>query len=103
MNNDPARHENPREFDPERFSEDDSRMDAYSITQNYEKRPHLTFGAGRRICPGSHVADRTLFIAMARLLWAFQFNYKLKADGRPIQIEKDAFTAGVVVGPAPYQ
>lgn len=78
-------------------------MDAYSITQNYDKRPHLTFGAGRRVCPGSHVADRTLFITMARLLWAFEFDYKLNGHGERIPIENDALSEGLVVGPAPYQ
>ncbi|OAL37611.1 hypothetical protein AYO20_03118 [Fonsecaea nubica] len=103
INNDPARYDNPRDFNPERFPEEDSGMDAYSITQNYEKRPHLTFGAGRRVCPGSHVADRTLFITMARLLWAFEFHHKLDAQGVPIPVERDALTEGLVVGPAPFQ
>jgi len=78
-------------------------MDAYSIIQNYEKRPHLTFGAGRRICPGSHVADRTLFIGMSRLIWAFKFDYKTDIHGLPIPIEKDAVTEGLVVAPLPFQ
>src|ERR1700733_6302398 len=30
-------------------------------------------GAGRRLCPGIHLAERNLFIAMAKLLWAFSF------------------------------
>ncbi|KAH0847599.1 putative Cytochrome P450 oxidoreductase [Fonsecaea pedrosoi] len=103
INNDPTRYDNPRDFNPERFPEEESGMDAYSITQNYEKRPHLTFGAGRRVCPGSHVADRTLFITMARLLWAFEFHHKLDAQGVPILVERDALTEGLVVGPAPFQ
>lgn len=78
-------------------------MEAYSITQNYSKRPHVTFGAGRRICPGSHVADRTLFITMARLIWAFDFEHKLDERNVPIPIERDALTEGLVVGPAPFK
>ncbi|KAI1638604.1 cytochrome P450, partial [Biscogniauxia mediterranea] len=33
--------------------------------------PVVAFGYGRRICPGRHIARNGLFIAVARLLWAF--------------------------------
>ncbi|KAK3948433.1 cytochrome P450 [Pseudoneurospora amorphoporcata] len=33
-----------------------------------------TFGAGRRICQGLHVADDFLFLSIARLMWAFNFD-----------------------------
>jgi hypothetical protein len=35
------------------------------------ERDHFAFGAGRRICPGYHVAERSLSIAIMRILWAF--------------------------------
>ncbi len=35
---------------------------------------HLAFGAGRRECPGRHVADASLFIAISRILWAFDIS-----------------------------
>ncbi|KAK7560375.1 hypothetical protein IWX92DRAFT_384787 [Phyllosticta citricarpa] len=35
------------------------------------QRDHFAFGAGRRICPGTNVAERSLAIAMMRILWAF--------------------------------
>ena len=31
------------------------------------------YGAGRRICPGIHLAERNLIIGVAKLLWAFEF------------------------------
>ena len=34
---------------------------------------HLTFGFGRRICPGRYVAEGTLAIDIATLLWAMRF------------------------------
>ncbi|KJZ71168.1 hypothetical protein HIM_09423 [Hirsutella minnesotensis 3608] len=33
--------------------------------------PKSAFGYGRRICPGQHLARNTLFLTVARLLWAF--------------------------------
>ena len=35
------------------------------------KRDHWSFGAGRRVCPGYNLAENSLFILTARLLWAF--------------------------------
>ena len=34
---------------------------------------HLAFGFGRRICPGRYVAENTLAIDFATLLWAMRF------------------------------
>lgn len=78
-------------------------MEGFSVTQNYEKRPHNTFGAGRRICPGSHVAERTLFVTMARLLWAFEFHPKRDAEGKVVPIDRNAMTPGLIVGPMPFE
>ncbi|KAF8172650.1 cytochrome P450, partial [Pholiota molesta] len=35
-------------------------------------RDHWIFGVGRRICPGMWVAEREVFLAIARMLWAFR-------------------------------
>jgi cytochrome P450 len=78
-------------------------MEGFSVTQNYKKRPHNTFGAGRRICPGSHVAERTLFVTMARLLWAFEFHPKLDQFGNAMPIHRDGMTDGMIVGPEPFE
>jgi cytochrome P450 len=74
----------------------------YGIDADSFKRPHFTFGAGRRVCPGFHVAQRGLFIATSRLLWAFKFERALDDSGRPIPIEQDAVTAGLIVRPVPF-
>jgi hypothetical protein len=31
---------------------------------------------GRRVCPGQHVADASLFIGISRLLWTFNIGLK---------------------------
>ncbi|OQU97105.1 hypothetical protein CLAIMM_03094 isoform 2 [Cladophialophora immunda] len=58
-------------FVPERFlSEKDPRS-----LPHYAYAPiHYGFGAGRRECPGKHVADASLFIVISRLLWAFNID-----------------------------
>ena len=36
------------------------------------ERDHWIFGAGRRICPGRFVAEREIWLAVSRMLWAFE-------------------------------
>ena len=98
INNDPSRAPNPRQFEPLRFK-DDRLGTAESATQgDSAKRDHFTFGAGRRMCPGTHVADRGLFLAMSRLLWAFSFS---QVPGHPIN--PDAMTQGFIAAPMPFK
>jgi cytochrome P450 len=43
---------------------------------------HMAFGFGRRICPGRYVAEGTLAIDIATLLWAMRFERPEGARGR---------------------
>lgn len=40
---------------------------------------------------------------MARLLWAFEFRPMTDKSGKPIPIDPDALTPGLVVGPAAFE
>ena len=44
--------------------------------QHPSKLGHSSFGWGRRICPGADLASNNLFIALARVLWAFDIRAK---------------------------
>ena len=61
----------PRKFDPSRYEDD--HLSLYDSASNPDgtKRDQFTFGAGRRICQGMHVAERSLFLGISRILWAF--------------------------------
>ncbi|EXJ69172.1 uncharacterized protein A1O5_08107 [Cladophialophora psammophila CBS 110553] len=102
MNNDPTRYENPRDFKPRRHDPAKTSGEFFGINSNSTERPHFNFGGGRRVCPGFHVAERGLFIAIARMLWAFSMTPKLDASGKPVEIDRDAVTGGLVAGPAPF-
>lgn len=49
------------------------------------ERDHLSYGAGRRVCPGIHVAEKSMFINIARMIWAFDISKKMGADGHVVE------------------
>ncbi|KAG2361895.1 cytochrome P450 [Suillus spraguei] len=57
----------------------------------------FTFGFGRRACPGMHVANRSVYIAVALILWSFAV-----AEDPDNPIDDTAFTPGVVSHQKPF-
>lgn len=68
---DPSRFEKPTEFMPERYLHHDLYSSEYAAMSDPYKRDHFTFSTGRRTCPGARVAENSLGIALAGMLWAF--------------------------------
>lgn len=53
---------------------------------------HVRYGTGRRFCPGAHLAERNLFLAMAKLLWAFKIKPgKTMPDTDPVTGYSEGF------------
>ena len=104
IHHDPKRYPNPNAFDPERFKDD--KQNLYDSAQNPDaaKRDQFTFGAGRRVCAGMHVAERSLFLGISRLLWTFDIKPAVdKESGKPIMPNPDKLTQGFVCMPEPFQ
>ncbi|KAF8743120.1 Cytochrome P450, partial [Rhizoctonia solani] len=74
IHSNPDRYEDPHLFKPERFLDHTMSM-ADSIAQGDPfKRDHFAFGAGRRTCLGVQLAEQDIFLALSKLLWAFEFS-----------------------------
>lgn len=69
---DPSQPHDPAAFIPERFASHRQLAPEYAAGK-WESRDHYGYGVGRRICPGIHLAERNMFLAIAKLLWAFEF------------------------------
>ncbi|EXJ66231.1 uncharacterized protein A1O5_10847 [Cladophialophora psammophila CBS 110553] len=71
---DPERYPEPGRFNPARFlgtrALELSAGECINVSDPCD-RDHWSFGAGRRVCPGYTLAENSLFILTARLLWAF--------------------------------
>ncbi|CAO3693130.1 unnamed protein product [Umbelopsis ramanniana] len=105
IHNDPKRYttkngHGPEKFYPARFLPPHapkgfstlSSYDLYTLNSSGDKardlpRDHLAFGAGRRICLGAEVTERTLLSTMVELL----YHYKL--SGGDVQSKKYHFTS----------
>ncbi|KAG6909248.1 hypothetical protein DXG01_001430 [Tephrocybe rancida] len=67
------RYPNAEKFDPDRYLGDNLTCAESAKLPDVMERDHWAFGAGRRICPGLPAAERELWLAFSRLLWAFSF------------------------------
>ena len=61
---DPERYPDPEEFKPERFLNEDG-----SVRE--DPALSLVFGVGKRICPGRHLVDSTVFTVACSVLSVF--------------------------------
>jgi cytochrome P450 len=81
MNRDPEIFgKNTEDFDPGRYLDANGEMPPG--VSELKKDGHFSYGFGTRICVGRHMADSTLFINIAILLWAMKFERKKDASGR---------------------
>jgi cytochrome P450 len=103
INMDPRRHPDPRRFEPERYKHDTQSLYDSAANSDGTKRDMFTFGAGRRICPGMHVAERSLYLGVARMLWAFDIEPMVDAAGNEILPDQEKLTQGFVCMPEEFQ
>jgi cytochrome P450 len=52
---------------------------------------HVSFGFGRRVCVGKHLANESLFIHTARILWAATIRCALDENGQELRPDTNAF------------
>ncbi|THC92940.1 hypothetical protein EYZ11_007583 [Aspergillus tanneri] len=91
---DPEVYPDPLAFKPERFLEYDGHVP--------ERDPHLlSFGFGRRVCPGRTLADSNVYLSLAQSLAVFRITKPVR-DGKVIEPEP-MFQPGIISHPAPFE
>ncbi|OCH88084.1 O-methylsterigmatocystin oxidoreductase [Obba rivulosa] len=93
---DPVEYPDPEMFIPERFIKDGK------MNPNVKDPGAIAFGFGRRICPGRHFSDATLFINIASLMHVFDILPWLDEHGTPELPEARAVSA-FLSGPVPFK
>ncbi len=95
----------PEIFDPDHYLGVTKLAPELATTADYESRDHYGYGAGRRLCPGIHLAERNLFLGIAKLLWAFDIGPGKDARGLKIEPDVDvirAYSAGLLMTALPF-
>ncbi|CAK5271974.1 unnamed protein product [Mycena citricolor] len=88
-------YEDPEAFQPERFLIDGK------LNPDILDPETITFGFGRRICPGRHLAVDTLWITIASILATFDIEKILDESGDPVE-PSYAYHWGIVSAPDPF-
>ncbi|KAI1790108.1 cytochrome P450 [Ganoderma leucocontextum] len=85
----------PETFNPERFLKDGK------INSDVQDPNTFVFGYGRRICPGRHFAEASLFIMIASVLHTLTIDSAMDERGKPIAPEAK-MSHGVISYPVPF-
>ncbi|TFY81051.1 hypothetical protein EWM64_g2966 [Hericium alpestre] len=84
----------PHDFNPERFLMKDGTLNS--------DESKTTFGYGRRICIGQHLADANVWIIVANFLAIYEISKAKDVDGNEIPIDA-SFSSGFISHPAPFK
>ena len=87
----PDLYPDPEAFKPERFLDEDGALQDDPVIT-------LAFGVGKRICPGRHFVDSTLFIVISSVLSVFDVVKVKDKNGQEIPVSVAAsFESSIVV------
>jgi len=87
MTHDEVRYPDPNDFKPERFLHSDGTLNDDAVS--------YVFGFGRRICPGRHFADESIWLAIAFILAVLKIE-------RPAGFTEPEWILGQVSRPGPF-
>jgi cytochrome P450 len=84
---------NPALYDPDRYRTNLKTAYQNASRPDYENRDHYAFGTGRRLCPGIHMGERTVWRMTAKILWAFEIKHAADAEGKEVVLDPDNYIA----------
>jgi cytochrome P450 len=86
---DPETYPDPEEFKPERFLNDDGSV-------RDDPTLSVVFGLGKRICPGRHFVDATVFIVASSVLSVFNVKKAKDENGNEIPVKPTTSLHGTI-------
>jgi cytochrome P450 len=102
INHSPVYYPNPHTFEPRRFLNDPEFAQAKPFPAPDKSSP--SFGWGRRICPGEHMATYSVFITIAKVCWAFKVRKFVDGNGKVEEPDTFAYTdGGFNIRPEPFR
>ncbi|EMD35209.1 hypothetical protein CERSUDRAFT_116679 [Gelatoporia subvermispora B] len=103
MNRDPEVYgPDAEDFNPSRHLDENGRLAPAPADTHDES--HVTYGFGRRLCIGRNIANNSLFIDIACILWSMRIEPTKDANGKPAMPDvSGCVQGGLVVRPVPFQ
>ena len=104
LHHDEKRFQDPDKFDPDHYA-GVTTLAPELANGDFAKRDHYSYGTGRRFCPGAHLAERNLFLAISSLLWGFDILPGKDEEGEVVRSTLDpvlGYCEGFLVAPNPY-
>ncbi|KAK4203561.1 cytochrome P450 [Triangularia verruculosa] len=97
LSENPDRYLEPEKFEPRRHIADNLDASASALNPDWTQRDHFHYGFGRRLCQGIFVAESSLYISIARILWAFDIQ---QVPG--CSLDMSSKIGGLVTKPKPF-
>ncbi|KAJ3898383.1 cytochrome P450 [Lentinula edodes] len=88
-------------FNPGRFLDENGNLESSIVDTRDEG--HASYGFGKRICVGRHVANNSLFIHIAFLLWAFNITAEVDVGGHSDLPDSLQCKEGLIVRPNAFR
>ena len=85
------------EFNPGRFLDKHGRLILGPVTVETHDDGHCAYGFGRRACVGKHLANETLFISIATVLWAMRLECPRDENGKEVPLDETPVDFGSVL------
>lgn len=102
IHREPKRYPDPDSFRPERWLDKDWPTYREPLSQFPNLQNFSAFGFGRRICPGQNIAERSLYILIARIAWCCDISQRRTPSGEAILPPSYDYTSGFNVSALCY-
>ncbi|KAI3558589.1 cytochrome P450 2D18 [Colletotrichum abscissum] len=96
----------PFTYNPDRYIPvADKLAPELAASPKYEERDHYSYGAGRRMCVGLHLAERSQWRMVAQILWAFKIEPAIGPDGKEVELDSspEGYIEGFLHTPKKYK
>ncbi|KAK5126620.1 hypothetical protein LTR85_009554 [Meristemomyces frigidus] len=99
IHREPALYPDPETYNPDRWLNPKYPTYREPLTQFPNLQNFSCFGFGRRICPGQHIAERSIHLLVARIAWACNIKRKVGKDGKLVEVPLYDYVSGFNVQP----
>ncbi|KAM3508018.1 hypothetical protein MY10362_001439 [Beauveria mimosiformis] len=93
------------DYDDDRFKMPEQFIAERFLNDHEVGTPHYAYGAGSRMCAGSHLANRELFTAYVRIITAFQLTQADDPADRPVMhcLDCNSTPTSLTLDPKPFK